>query len=470
MLLVEGEKTAEVAREIVPGFVVTTWPHGGKSTGKMDWTPLEGRNVTCWPDADADGKGIKTMEKAAEKIAAAGAKLVAIVKLPEGLPDTWDLANPLPDGWTSDTVMELIEAVQPVTPAALTIIFSTDWHGAVVPERKWVVDKLLPHSNVTMLSGDGGLGKSQLALQLLINAALSRHWLGYPTLACKTLGVFCEDDEDELHRRTFWTCQDLGVELCDLQNLALINRVGLDSIMVQFDAQERGHPTPFFNQVLEQAQEFGARLVVLDSLHDIFAGNENSRPQARHFVNALRRIAIAIDGAVLITAHPSLSGRSSGTGEAGSTAWHNAVRSRLYLTSPAQQDGEDVDPNRRILTNKKANYGRLGEVIECEWRNGVFVPLGQGLSKSTRENQAEETFLECLDLLTTRGTAVSEAATSSSYAPKKMTRMKESGKFGKRDLERAMERLFSAGAITNEQIGIPSKQRNVIVRAESEQS
>ena len=173
-------------------------------------------------------------------------------------------------------------------------------------------------------------GSTSSPLQLLINASVSRHWLGYPTLACKTLGVFCEDDEDELHRRTFWTCQDLGVELCDLQNFALINRVGLDSVMVEFDAQERDHPTPFFNQVLEQAQDFGARLVVLDSLHDIFAGNENSRPQARHFINALRRIAIAIDGAVLITAHPSLSGRSSGTGEAGSTAWHNAVRSRLY--------------------------------------------------------------------------------------------------------------------------------------------
>ena len=173
---------------------------------------------------------------------------------------------------------------------------------------------------------------------------------------------------------------------------------------------------------------------------------------------------------MLITAHPSLSGRSSGTGEAGSTAWHNAVRSRLYLTSPAQQDGEDVDPDRRILTNKKSNYGRLGEVIECEWRNGVFVPIGQGFSKSSRENRADEIFLECLDLLTERGTALSEAPNSPFYAPKAMKRLPETKGISMRDLAKAMERLFSAGEIRNEAMwGKGGNQRRVIVRVNGEE-
>jgi RecA-family ATPase len=217
--------------------------------------------------------------------------------------------------------------------------------------------------------------------------------------------------------------------------------------------------------VLEQAQSFGARLVVLDSLHDLFAGNENSRPQARHFINTLRRIAIAINGGVLLTAHPSLSGRNTGTGEAGSTAWHNAVRSRLYLTAAAQQDGEDIDPNRRVLTNKKANYGPSGEAIECEWRNGVFVPSGQGFSKSSGQNQADEIFLECLDLLTERGTLLSEATNSPFYAPKAMKRLEATKKISMRDLAKAMERLFSAGKIRNEATWDKGRnQRRVIVR------
>ncbi len=353
-------------------------------------------------------------------------------------------------------------------PDSLTVISPPDWHGVDVPERKWAVDKLIPAGNVTMLSGDGGLGKSQIALQLLIAAAVNRTWLGYPTLACNALGVFCEDDEDELHRRTFWTCKDLGIELSDLGNLQILSRVGLDSVMVQFDAQGNGEPTQFFNQVLAQALSFQARLLVLDSLHDIFVGNENSRPCARHFINAIRRIAVAIDGAVLITAHPSLTGRNTGTGEAGSTAWHNAVRSRLYLTNPTQQDSEQGDPDKRTLTTKKANYARGGEMIELEWRNGVFVPLGLGLSKSTRENQAEAIFLQCLDLLTERKVLVSETETSANYAPKKMARLPESGRCSKRDLERAMERLYSAGKITNKQVGPPSKHRLIIARVEIE--
>ncbi len=98
VLLVEGEKTAEVAREILPDFVVVTWPHGGEATGKVDWSPLKGRYVVCWPDADPDGKGTRTMEAASEQMRKVGAKSAAIVRLPEGLPAKWDLGDPLPEG------------------------------------------------------------------------------------------------------------------------------------------------------------------------------------------------------------------------------------------------------------------------------------------------------------------------------------------------------------------------------------
>lgn len=42
----------------------------------------------------------------------AGAAEVRVVTLPPGLPASWDLADPLPDGWTVDTVREHIEAAQ----------------------------------------------------------------------------------------------------------------------------------------------------------------------------------------------------------------------------------------------------------------------------------------------------------------------------------------------------------------------
>ena len=91
-------------------------------------------------------------------------------------------------------------------------------------------------------------------------------------------------------------------------------------------AWEAGETTWLHAQVMNHALEFGAQVVVLDSLHDVFSGDEIRRSQARQFIQGLREIAREIDGAVILTAHPSLSGRNSGTGESGSTAWNNSVR------------------------------------------------------------------------------------------------------------------------------------------------
>jgi hypothetical protein len=60
------------------------------------------------------------------------------------------------------------------------------------------------------------------------------------------------------------------------------------------------------------------RLVVIDSLHDVFAGNENFRPEDRAFVQAMANIAVAINGAVAVLAHPSQNGLDRGSGTSGS--------------------------------------------------------------------------------------------------------------------------------------------------------
>ena len=57
MLVVEGEKTADAAAELLPDFVVVTSSFGAKSAGKAAWGPLEDREVTIWPDHDEAGAG-----------------------------------------------------------------------------------------------------------------------------------------------------------------------------------------------------------------------------------------------------------------------------------------------------------------------------------------------------------------------------------------------------------------------------
>ena len=106
VLVCEGEKAAEAAAKRFPDTVATTPMHGAQSPHMTDWSVLEGREVTVWPDADEAGAGFAdTVARLARE---AGAASVRIVQVPEGLPQGWDLADKAPDGM--DLVALLAEA------------------------------------------------------------------------------------------------------------------------------------------------------------------------------------------------------------------------------------------------------------------------------------------------------------------------------------------------------------------------
>lgn len=54
VVLVEGEKCAD-ALSAATGRVVISWAGGTQGVKHADWSPLRGRNVVMWPDADAPG-------------------------------------------------------------------------------------------------------------------------------------------------------------------------------------------------------------------------------------------------------------------------------------------------------------------------------------------------------------------------------------------------------------------------------
>lgn len=88
VLVVEGEKTADAAQRLFPSLVVTTWPGGCKATGKADWSPLSGRRVALWPDADS--VGLHAMLTVAGMVRY---EKLRMVRNPEGVPEGWDVAD-----------------------------------------------------------------------------------------------------------------------------------------------------------------------------------------------------------------------------------------------------------------------------------------------------------------------------------------------------------------------------------------
>lgn len=95
VLLVEGEKCADAVRAVFAPWVVMSWPGGARAIGTVDWTPLRGREVNLWPDADEPGR--ECMAEVCSKLIALGCRGRIIV--PEGMPEGWDGADAIADGW-----------------------------------------------------------------------------------------------------------------------------------------------------------------------------------------------------------------------------------------------------------------------------------------------------------------------------------------------------------------------------------
>ncbi len=368
-------------------------------------------------------------------------------------------------GYQQRSEAEAEEAVEDFDASVVNLM---NWHGQPIPPRQWVVNKLIPNDNVTMLSGDGGLGKTTLISQLGADTTVNRQWLGLPTARCRTIGVFCEDPEVELMRRLTGILAPYELGLGALSDrFDILCRDKLDSVLVDFDKRAQGVPTRFYRWLKERVDNSGAALLLLDSRHDVYAGNENDRVQVRHFVKHLRALAPA----VVFADHPSRAGLASGSGDAGSTAWHNAVRSRLYLhkpEAPKNEDEKEPDPGARHLSTRKANYAATGSDIELRWQDGRFERYGGGLDtvstieRNVSDQRKVEAFLAAVQRCHSQGVALSMHKSAGNYAPKRAAKMSVANGFTVRDMARAMDLAFDQGLIAIGDTGLRDNDRKQV--------
>lgn|GEM_PF-6131669 len=110
VLVVEGEKSADAARILFPTMAVLT-SGASDSAGTADWTPLTGRDAVLWPDHDAPG--LEYAKAVTAQLQRLGVQ-VAVVDVPDFFPQKWDLADPLPDGVTPATLVEMLTHAQPL--------------------------------------------------------------------------------------------------------------------------------------------------------------------------------------------------------------------------------------------------------------------------------------------------------------------------------------------------------------------
>jgi len=109
VLIVEGEKTADMAQKLFPEMNVISWIGGSNSAHKVDWSEIYGKQIVIWPDNDAPG--VKAAEIIHDRLSVSENpnKKVTVVDVKNlSLPEKWDLADKLPEHLSKTDLKELV--------------------------------------------------------------------------------------------------------------------------------------------------------------------------------------------------------------------------------------------------------------------------------------------------------------------------------------------------------------------------
>jgi RecA-family ATPase len=344
--------------------------------------------------------------------------------------------------------------------------------------KQFVIERLAPAGEVTLLTGPGSAGKSLLAQQLATAAAAGRRCLGLDIQPGPAIYLTCEDDAEQLHWRQEHLCAALGVDMASLAGeLHLISRRGeIDNeITIELGGFVDGmkcpdRPGAAYGRLSRMIAATGARLVFLDNVAHLFPGNENDRGEVTRFCNLLNRLAGETGAAIVLIGHPN----KSGDNYSGSTAWLNAVRSQVFLDSDRDADGSVIDPDARVLSVGKANYAAKGNALRFRWHEWAYI-LEDDLPPDTRAeldetikaNGENTAFLACLRARAAQGEGREVGPSPGpNYAPSQFEGMPQAKGYRKAALKRAMDRLFTIGRIETHTFRNTAKGRNVTVLRE----
>jgi RecA-family ATPase len=379
-------------------------------------------------------------------------------------PDNIPLPESLADYGLSDDAGPAVDAPAGTVEAPpLALITPPQWRGVPIPPMRWLATNRIPMGDVTILSGDGGGGKTTLALQLAVGVAVDLgDWLGTTVESGPVIFFSGEEPENEIRRRLERVARKRGLEADDIENLHFHFAEPDKCTLGSAAANTPIAASPLFNSLRAGAKKVRPALVIVDSNAATLGGNYLDRVHARTFVSLFRSLAREFGCAVLLLDHPSLSGMTNGSGRAGNMDWQNTVRALLYLRSVENDQGA---ASGRELEVMKSNYGPRGEKTKLRWEEGAYVLEGSASApvQAAAFNAADQTYLDCLDAMTSQGRHVCYSK-GPRYAPKEFSAMPQANGMTWQGFAKAQERLFAAGLLENVPSGPPSKNTRRVAR------
>lgn len=317
-------------------------------------------------------------EDGALKIAAEVGARVAL--LPDGDVSNFDV-NDYAKREGADALAVLLEQAEPPPkpePLLKTVSLSDLLtNPPKPPEFVWA--GRVPRGTSTLFAAHGGTGKSTIALMFAVSVATGRSLFGVETLRGNAVFVSLEDGPEVVRHRLASLCSAWQIKPDDLSGLLVLDGTHHPELYAPHGpglaTSSVAAQTPSFTELKRSAQANGALLIVIDNASDAFAGDEIKRVQVRAFIRSLNELATSCNAAVLLLTHVdkgtsrgrSTSAGADNEGYSGSTAWHNSVRSRLFMSR--------VDADFLAIEHQKGNLSAgLMDVLRLHWPPGQAFP------------------------------------------------------------------------------------------------
>jgi hypothetical protein len=350
--------------------------------------------------------------------------------------------------------------VRPLRPYPLPAVASEPWGGFLASEildrpkpREWIVDAMVPRKTVVLLAGAPKVGKSLLLQQMLTSVSQGVPWIGCHTEQVKALGIFLEDDRDELSRRQWDIAASDHQKPEDLGEWLELNP--REHVATKLFTFPRGNDvpqlTPFGQKLWRIVDEAGYQLIGLDPAILLFGGRTIIDPEKiANCLRELTKLAADHNAAIVISAHTN---RADPSSFAGPNAWLGTVRAAMNMRIAMDDMMREPIRGQRILSDLGGNYGSWDR-ITLIWREGVWItaePEPPRRPKTTNERtELNYRLLTYLGKVVSRGALVSLDDTDDHSLVRRVRRQQ---KIAYNDVSAAQEWMLEQGLAVLVKVG-----------------
>ena len=217
----------------------------------------------------------------------------------------------------------------------------------------WLIDGWIQESCLMMVHGPSGSGKTFLVLDWCLRMAAvdmdNRDWCGNRTKQCSVLYLAGEGHQGMRTRVRAWQ-QHHGVNLLDFHILP--SAIELDQRKIA-------------DRLIDEIYELGISpgLVVIDTLHRYFSGDENSAKDAKSLLDTCGKLMHSYGCTVVLVHHTGLAADAQ-TRARGSSAWRGALD--IEVSVKPKNTTRPIEIIQRKMKDAEESPSRFFELTKVE--------------------------------------------------------------------------------------------------------